>query len=54
MPSVISREMSDNKYIFLLQALVAIPSIDSETVQQGLDRVRTYYELLNLPFEVFN
>uniref|UniRef100_A0A1D1Y1X3 Exocyst complex component Sec8 n=1 Tax=Anthurium amnicola TaxID=1678845 RepID=A0A1D1Y1X3_9ARAE len=37
--------------IALEQALAAIPSIDSETVQQRLDRVRTYYELLNLPFE---
>lgn len=36
----------------LLQALAAIPSINSEAVQQRLDRVRTYYELLNLPFEV--
>lgn len=35
-----------------LQALAAIPSIDSEAVQQRLDRVRTFYELLNLPFEV--
>ncbi|MQL86737.1 hypothetical protein Taro_019270, partial [Colocasia esculenta] len=32
-------------------ALAAIPSIDNEAVQQRLDRVRTYYELLNLPFE---
>ncbi|GLT93241.1 hypothetical protein SLE2022_110420 [Rubroshorea leprosula] len=37
--------------IALEQALAAIPSIDSETVQQRLDRVRTYYELLNMPFE---
>lgn len=37
--------------IALEQALVAIPSIDNEAVQQRLDRVRTYYELLNLPFE---
>lgn len=37
------------KYV---QALAAIPSIDSEAVQQRLDRVRTFYELLNLPFEV--
>eukprot|EP00262_Sarcandra_glabra_P014354 TRINITY_DN4195_c0_g1_i1.p1 TRINITY_DN4195_c0_g1~~TRINITY_DN4195_c0_g1_i1.p1 ORF type:complete len:1080 (+),score=210.22 TRINITY_DN4195_c0_g1_i1:352-3591(+) len=37
--------------IALEQALAAIPSIDSEAVQQTLDRVRTYYELLNLPFE---
>ena len=36
----------------VLQALAAIPSIDSEAVQQRLDRVRTYYELLNMPFEV--
>lgn len=33
------------------QALAAIPSINSEAVQQRLDRVRTYYELLNMPFE---
>ncbi|CAL5343330.1 unnamed protein product [Camellia sinensis] len=33
------------------QALAAIPSIDSEAVQLKLDRVRTYYELLNMPFE---
>ncbi|XP_010250744.1 PREDICTED: exocyst complex component SEC8-like isoform X2 [Nelumbo nucifera] len=37
--------------IALEQALAAIPSIDSEAIQQRLDRVRTYYELLNLPFE---
>ncbi|KAK1310975.1 putative exocyst complex component 4 [Acorus calamus] len=37
--------------IALEQALAAIPSIDSEAVQQRLDRVRNYYELLNLPFE---
>lgn len=37
--------------IALEQALAAIPSIDSECVQQRLDRVRTYYELLNMPFE---
>ncbi|KAJ6795668.1 exocyst complex component SEC8 isoform X1 [Iris pallida] len=32
--------------IALEQALAAIPSIDNEAVQQRLDRVRTYYELL--------
>jgi len=37
--------------IALEQALAAIPSIDSEAVQQRVDRVRTFYELLNLPFE---
>lgn len=37
--------------IALEQALAAIPSINNEAVQQRLDRVRTYYELLNLPFE---
>ncbi|KAK8677317.1 hypothetical protein V6N13_142862 [Hibiscus sabdariffa] len=37
--------------IALEQALAAIPSIDSEAVQQRLDHVRTYYELLNMPFE---
>ncbi|CAM8918344.1 unnamed protein product [Rhodiola kirilowii] len=37
--------------IALEQALAAIPSIDSEAVQHRLDRVRTYYELLNMPFE---
>ncbi|XP_057979203.1 exocyst complex component SEC8 [Malania oleifera] len=37
--------------IALEQALAAIPSIDSEGVQQRLDRVRTYYELLNMPYE---
>lgn len=37
--------------IALEQALAAIPSIDSDAVQQRLDRVRTYYELLNMPFE---
>ncbi|KAG6578807.1 Exocyst complex component SEC8, partial [Cucurbita argyrosperma subsp. sororia] len=37
--------------IALEQALVAIPSVNSEVVQQRLDRVRTYYELLNMPFE---
>ncbi|CAN1149182.1 Exocyst complex component SEC8 [Linum perenne] len=34
--------------IALEQPLAAIPSINSEAV---LDRVRTYYELLNMPFE---
>ncbi|MCD7455402.1 exocyst subunit [Datura stramonium] len=37
--------------IALEQALAAIPSIDGEAVQLRLDRVRTYYELLNMPFE---
>ncbi|OIV89564.1 hypothetical protein TanjilG_19241 [Lupinus angustifolius] len=37
--------------IALEQALASIPSINSEAVQQRLDRVRTYYELLNMPFE---
>ncbi|KAG0452161.1 hypothetical protein HPP92_025839 [Vanilla planifolia] len=37
--------------IALEQALAAIPSMDNEAVQQRLDRVRTYFELLNLPFE---
>ncbi|KAL6644216.1 hypothetical protein ACP70R_015824 [Stipagrostis hirtigluma subsp. patula] len=37
--------------VALEQALAAIPSIDSEAVQQRLDRVRQFYELLNLPFE---
>ncbi|KAL6987708.1 exocyst subunit, variant 2 [Sarracenia purpurea var. burkii] len=37
--------------IALEQALAAISSIDSEAVQLRLDRVRTYYELLNMPFE---
>lgn len=37
--------------IALEQALAAIPSINSEGVQQRLDHVRTYYELLNMPFE---
>ncbi|KAI5575327.1 hypothetical protein BDE02_10G203200 [Populus trichocarpa] len=37
--------------IALEQALAAIPSMDSEAVQQRLDHVRTYYELLNMPFE---
>ncbi|XP_043704593.1 exocyst complex component SEC8-like [Telopea speciosissima] len=37
--------------IALEQALAAIPSIDSESIQLRLDRVRTYYELLNMPFE---
>jgi hypothetical protein len=32
--------------------MAAIPYIDGETVQQNLDRVRTYFELLNMPFEV--
>ncbi|KAI5648588.1 hypothetical protein M9H77_34593 [Catharanthus roseus] len=36
--------------IALEQALAAIPSIDSEAVLR-LDHVRTYYELLNMPFE---
>ncbi|XP_073128850.1 exocyst complex component SEC8 isoform X2 [Henckelia pumila] len=37
--------------IALEQALAAISSVDSESVQMRLDRVRTYYELLNMPFE---
>ncbi|KAK9742708.1 hypothetical protein RND81_03G192600 [Saponaria officinalis] len=37
--------------IALEQALAAIPSVDSEAVQLRLDRVRTYFELLNMPFE---
>ncbi|XP_011031681.1 PREDICTED: exocyst complex component SEC8-like isoform X2 [Populus euphratica] len=37
--------------IALEQAIAAIPSIDSEAVQQRLDHVRTYYELLNMPYE---
>uniref|UniRef100_A0A1J3GWT9 Exocyst complex component Sec8 n=1 Tax=Noccaea caerulescens TaxID=107243 RepID=A0A1J3GWT9_NOCCA len=37
--------------IALEQAMAAIPYIDGETVQQNLDRVRTYFELLNMPFE---
>lgn len=44
-----------NVYIcvyFTLQAMAAIPYIDGDTVQQNLDRVRTYFELLNMPFEV--
>ncbi|KAL0744011.1 hypothetical protein Bca4012_085524 [Brassica carinata] len=37
--------------IALEQAMAAIPYVDGESVQQNLDRVRTYYELLNMPFE---
>ncbi|KAE8719070.1 Dynamin-like protein ARC5 [Hibiscus syriacus] len=37
--------------IALEQALAAIPSIDSEAIQQSLDHIRTYFELLNMPFE---
>ncbi|KAK4756803.1 hypothetical protein SAY87_006930 [Trapa incisa] len=37
--------------IALEQALAAIPSINTDSVQQRLDHVRTYYELLNMPFE---
>ncbi|XP_075499287.1 exocyst complex component SEC8 [Primulina tabacum] len=37
--------------IALEQALAAISSVDSEAVKMRLDRVRTYYELLNMPFE---
>ncbi|XP_010558146.1 PREDICTED: exocyst complex component SEC8 isoform X2 [Tarenaya hassleriana] len=37
--------------IALEQALAAIPFIDGEAVQQRLDLVRTYFELLNMPFE---
>lgn len=43
-----------NNFSELYQALAAISSIDSEVVQTRLDRVRTYYELLNMPFEVNN
>ncbi|KAL2555576.1 Exocyst complex component SEC8 [Forsythia ovata] len=35
-----------------MKALAAISSIDNEAIQLRLDRVRTYYELLNMPFEV--
>ncbi|KAF9602098.1 hypothetical protein IFM89_024865 [Coptis chinensis] len=46
-------EESDDFIISLTaQALAAIPSVNGEAVQQRLDHVRTYYELLNLPFEV--
>ncbi|KAK9063025.1 hypothetical protein SSX86_016895 [Deinandra increscens subsp. villosa] len=37
--------------IALEQALSAIPSIDSESVQMRLDHVRKYYDLLNMPVE---
>ncbi|XP_019196795.1 PREDICTED: exocyst complex component SEC8-like [Ipomoea nil] len=37
--------------IALEQALAAIPSIDSGVVKSSFERVRTYYELLNIPFE---
>ncbi|KAK4756090.1 hypothetical protein SAY87_009847 [Trapa incisa] len=37
--------------IALEQTLAAIPSLDSDSVQQRLDRVRTYFELLNMPSE---
>ncbi|CAH8356409.1 unnamed protein product [Eruca vesicaria subsp. sativa] len=37
--------------IALEQAMSAMPYIDGESVQQNLDRVRTYFELLNMPFE---
>ncbi|XP_078441735.1 subunit of exocyst complex 8 [Wolffia australiana] len=33
------------------QALAAIPAVDCEAVRQRMDRVRNYYELLNLPFD---
>ncbi|KAH7315642.1 hypothetical protein KP509_21G058500 [Ceratopteris richardii] len=33
------------------QALCALSSSDGNAIQQRLERVRTYYELLNLPFE---
>lgn len=39
-------------FFYNLQALGAIPSVNSDLVQQRLNRVRTYYELLNMPFEV--
>lgn len=38
-------------FLLIFQALAAIPSVDSDAVQQRLDQVRTYYELLNMPFE---
>ena len=44
-------KQSDLQSMLALQALAAIPSIDSAAVQQRLDHVRTYYELLNMPFE---
>eukprot|EP00252_Welwitschia_mirabilis_P017692 TRINITY_DN3918_c0_g1_i1.p1 TRINITY_DN3918_c0_g1~~TRINITY_DN3918_c0_g1_i1.p1 ORF type:complete len:1073 (-),score=266.71 TRINITY_DN3918_c0_g1_i1:331-3549(-) len=37
--------------IALEQALAALTVIDSEYVQHRFNRVRTYYELLNMPFE---
>ncbi|KAH9322495.1 hypothetical protein KI387_017134, partial [Taxus chinensis] len=40
--------------IALEQALAAISAINSEAVQQKLDHVRTYYELLNMPFEALH
>ena len=38
--------------VYTSQAMAAIPYVDGDSVQQNLDRVRTYYELLNMPFEV--
>ncbi|GJS46721.1 hypothetical protein Tco_0596842 [Tanacetum coccineum] len=35
-----------------IKVLSVIPSIDSEFVETRLDHVRTYYELLHLPFEI--
>ncbi|KAK8481020.1 hypothetical protein V6N12_042632 [Hibiscus sabdariffa] len=37
--------------IALEQSLAAIPSIDGEAIQQKLEHVRSYYELLNMKFE---
>lgn len=48
----IEKFLTKFKILNVLQALAAIPSINSEVVQQRLDRVRTYFELLNMPFEV--
>lgn len=48
---ILVHEITVRGFLLALQALAAIPSINSEAVQQRLDHVRTYYELLNMPFE---
>lgn len=45
------KESDPSSSLLALQALAAIPSINSEAVQQRLDHVRTYFELLNMPYE---
>lgn len=45
-----STELSYNG--LFLQALASLAASSGQFLEERLDRVRTYYECLNLPFEV--